>query len=292
MLKYIKNKFKYAKRSGIFISLFMMVSVILSTYNQPRWLRLVLWGYKYQTTKDFELVIADDGSDIPTREVIESMRQEITCPIKHVYQEDMGFRKCTILNKAVLESTSDYLIFSDGDLIPRMDFIAVHLQMRQPGRFLSGGTVRLPAELSGQIGEEEIGSGLCFERRWLEAHGLKRSFKNNKLNSKDLKAWLLNTFTPTGATWNGGNASAWKNDIMDVRGFDERLCYGGEDREFGERLERMGVKGRQIRYSAITLHLDHPRGYIHLPALEFNRNVRRDNRKEGIIRTEYGLNNH
>jgi len=277
------------KIPGIFLSLFVMVSVVLSTYNQPRWLRLVLWGYKYQTIRDFELIIADDGSDGRTREVIENMKQKLAFPLKHVYQEDRGFRKCTILNKAILESRSDYLIFSDGDIIPRRDFIEVHLRMRRPQRFLSGGTVRLPAALSHRIREQEIAHGHCFDRKWLEQNGLGLSFRNNKLNSPGLKGRLLNRFTPAGATWNGGNSSAWKKDIIDVRGFDERLRYGGEDREFGERMERLGIKGLQVRYSAVTLHLDHSRDYTHVPDLKFNKNVRKENRKNGITRTGYGL---
>ncbi len=272
-----------------FLSLFTMVSVVISTYNQPRWLEFVLCGYKYQTIKDFELIVADDGSGQRTRQVIETIRQQVDFRLKHVYQEDEGFRKCTILNKAILESSGDYLIFSDGDIIPRRDFVQVHLQMRRTGRFLSGGTVRLPDGISQMIGETEIESGVCFDRQWLEERGLKRSIKNNKLNSYGLKARLLNLFTPAGATWNGGNASAWKKDIIQVRGFDQRLRYGGEDREFGERLERMGVRGRQIRYSAVTLHLDHPRNYAGRPEWEFNRKVRRENQKKGIIQTKYGL---
>ena len=266
-----------------------MVSVILSTYNQPRWLELVLYGYIYQTVKDFELIIADDGSDQRTRTVIEKMREKVAFPLKHTYHEDKGFRKCVILNKAILESSGDYLVFSDGDIIPRWDFIQVHLHMSRTGSFLSGGTVRLPAGLSHMISDKEIAEGVCFDRKWLEAGGLKRSFKNNKLNASGCKAQLLNRFTPTGATWNGGNASAWKNDILQVRGFDQRLRYGGEDRECGERLERLGIRGRQIRYSAVTLHLDHPRDYVHHPAWEFNRKVRRENRRNKIIETEYGL---
>ena len=269
-----------------------MVSVVLSTFNQPLWLELVLLGYKYQTIRDFEIIVADDGSDQRTQAVIERYRQEVPFSLKHVYHPDMGFRKCAILNKSLLERTSEYVIFSDGDLIPRMDFVAVHLQMRRPGRFLSGGTVRLPLDLSRRIGKEEIGSGICFERTWLEENGLKRSFKNNKLTSKGLKAKLLNCLTPAGATWNGGNASAWKKDIFEVGGFDERLRYGGEDREFGERLERAGIRGRQVRYSAVTLHLDHPRDYVHIPEREYNRQVRRANKRNGTVRTQYGLNNY
>ena len=98
--------------------------------------------------------------------------------------------------------------------------------------------------------------------KWLKANGLKPSFKNNKLTSTGLKSWILNLFTPTNASWNGHNASGWKKDIMAINGFDERMQYGGQDRELGERLFNNGLKSKQIRYSAICVHLDHPRGAI------------------------------
>ncbi|HOO42780.1 MAG TPA: glycosyltransferase [Bacteroidales bacterium] len=267
-----------------------MVSVIISTFNQPVWLERVLWGYSCQTYRDFELIIADDGSNESTLKIVEAVKREGVLSIKHVYHENEGFRKCTILNKAVMSSVGDYLIFSDGDIIPRNDFVQVHVNLRRVGMFLSGGTVRLPADLSAKINAAEIRSGICFDRKWLENNGLGKSFKNNKLNASGLKGRFLNSFTPAGATWNGGNASAWKKDIMEVRGFDQRLRYGGEDREFGERLARLGVKGRQIRYSAVTLHLDHPRDYVHSKEQQYNKQIRRQNKKNGIIQTEYGLN--
>ena len=73
-------------------------SVIITTYNNPAWLEKVLWSYTCQTRKDFEILIADDGSNDETRELIEAMRSQVPFPIRHVWQEDDGFRKCRILN--------------------------------------------------------------------------------------------------------------------------------------------------------------------------------------------------
>ena len=100
----------------------MNLSVIISTYNSPQWLEKVLWGYSVQTHHRFELIIADDGSTAETRELVDRMRADTGLTIKHVWQEDDGFRKCRILNKAVLEADADYLVFTDGDCIPRNDF--------------------------------------------------------------------------------------------------------------------------------------------------------------------------
>ena len=265
------------------------LSVILSTYNQPEWLEKVLWGYEAQTDRRFEVVIADDGSDDRTRSLIERMQGEVTFPIRHVWHPDNGFRKCEILNRAIAEATTGYLLFSDGDCIPRCDFVAVHLARRAPGRFLSGGYHKLPMVTSKAITRDDILSGRCFRSPWLKSHGMPRSFKNNKLTAFGLKERLLNTFTPTRPTWNGHNASGWLLDILAANGFDERMAYGGEDRELGERLENAGIRGRQIRYSAICLHLDHSRGYVTPDALRFNRALRRETRTRRLTRTPFGI---
>ena len=114
----------------------MKLSVIITTYNSEDWLRKVLIGYSVQTETDFELVIADDGSTIKTKQVIESFSSKFKYPILHVWQEDNGFRKSEILNKAILKANADYLLFTDGDCIPRNDFVTTHLQHQQKGYFL------------------------------------------------------------------------------------------------------------------------------------------------------------
>ncbi len=268
-----------------------MVSIILSTYNQPESLLLSLWGYDVQTYRGFEVLVADDGSEVSTKELIDRMKTEVNFPLRHVYQKDKGFRKCAILNKAIRKSLGDYLIFSDGDIIPRSDFVETHVKLREQGKFLSGGTVRLPENFLEIIGKKEILKGLCFDRKWLEENGLKPSYKNVKLSVYGWRAAWMNVLTPAGATWNGGNASGWKKDLVATAGFDQRMHYGGEDRELGERLERMGVKGKQIRYSAVTLHLNHPRSYVSTYGLQFNKKLRKENKKNKITCTEYGLEN-
>ena len=54
----------------------MKLSVIITTYNSEEWLSKVLQGYCCQTENDFEVVIADDGSNDKTRLVIESFQNE------------------------------------------------------------------------------------------------------------------------------------------------------------------------------------------------------------------------
>ncbi|HIC30977.1 MAG TPA: glycosyltransferase, partial [Flavobacteriaceae bacterium] len=115
------------------------ISVIISTYNQPNWLKKVLVGYQQQIFKDCEIIIADDGSTEDTKVIIENFQKQSNLNIQHVWQEDNGFRKTTILNKAILKTNADYLLFTDGDCIPRKDFVQTHFNLKKETCFLSGG---------------------------------------------------------------------------------------------------------------------------------------------------------
>ena len=265
------------------------ISVIISTYNAVEWLTKVLWSYAVQTTIDFELIIADDGSDLETKSCIETFAKDFPVAIIHVWQEDNGFQKSRILNKAIKMCNADYILMSDGDCIAKKDFVQKHLDYRKIGYFLSGGYFKLPLNISQQIIKRDIESQNCFDINWLKKRGLKSSFKNNKLTSKGLKEKLLNYITPTNASWNGHNASGWKKDILTVNGFDERMQYGGQDRELGERLLNLGIKSKQIRYSALCLHLDHPRGYKTIESLERNAAIRKNTQKTKSVYTSYGI---
>ena len=190
----------------------MQPTVIISTYNQPRFLELVLTGFSCQSHHDFEVVIADDGSGPETEEVIQRAQEELELQVVHVWHPDRGFRKTEILNRALLAAGGDYLIFTDGDCIPRGDFVERHVREAGRHRFLSGGHLPLPKRLSSRL-------------------------------TRDLRlASMLGRHTPTGATWNGGNASTWKEALVRVNGFDLDMGYGGEDRAAGERLENIGYR--------------------------------------------------
>ncbi len=267
----------------------MKTSVIMSTYNSVQWLEKVLWGFSVQTTTDFEIIIADDGSKAETREKIESLQKLITVPIIHVWHEDNGFQKSKILNKAIIAATGDYLIFTDGDCIPRKDFVATHLKYCQKGYFLSGGYFKLPMTISESITKEDIFNQNCFDISWLKENGLKSSFKTIKFKASGILASVLNFITPTKPSWNGHNASGWKTDLVAINGFNQEMQYGGQDRELGERLFNNGVKSKQIRYSAICVHLDHPRGYVNQATWDKNFAIRATTRKNKVIKTPIGI---
>jgi glycosyltransferase involved in cell wall biosynthesis len=268
----------------------MRVSVIISTYNQPAWLEKVLWGYEIQTYSDFDIVIADDGSTDSTRQLIEKFKQQSHLRINHVWQEDVGHRKCKILNKAILATEAEYLIFTDGDCIPRRDFVENHISHAKPGDYLSGGIVRLPLETSKQITKEDIVSGRALNVKWLRSMGLPNRFlKNLKLSLHGKAASIMNTLTPRKPTWNGCNSSGWRKDMIDVNGFDERMTYGGQDVEFGYRLIHIGIKPIQLVYSLAAVHLDHSRSYKTREAIENSLRIRKETLDNRKIKTEYGI---
>ncbi|MHB0939404.1 MAG: glycosyltransferase [Armatimonadota bacterium] len=267
----------------------MRASIILTTYNQPDWLEKTLWGYAVQTVKDFEIVITDDGSGPPTFERIEYLRKETGLEIVHVWQEDKGFRKCTAQNRAITASRAEYLIFTDGDCIPRRDFVEAHLRFARPGRYLSGGYYKLPLEPSKAITPDEIRSNAIFNARWLLNAGVPFHPRMLKFHLSERTAALCCRFTTTPATFNGMSSSAWREDAVRINGFDERMQYGGSDREFGLRLENAGVQPIQIRYHALCLHLDHGRKYNTRESFDYNYRIRRETRKTGCTWTPYGI---
>ncbi len=267
----------------------LKISVIVSTYNSEAWLEKVLLGFNCQSFRYFEVIIADDGSAPPTRELLERMQEEVFYPIVHVWQEDDGFQKSRILNKAVVACNTEYIIMTDGDCIPRRDFVEVHYINKEEGYFISGGYYMLPMNISLLITPEDIEKQRCFDIHWLKEKGIPKTFKNNKLTARGLAARFLNAITPTNASWNGHNSSGWKKDILNVNGFDERMQYGGQDRELGERLFNFGIKSKQLRYSAVCVHLDHKRGYRTPESLEKNAGIRKKTKQEKRVWTHYGI---
>lgn len=267
----------------------MRLSVIITTYNSPIWLEKVLWGLHAQQYRDFEVIIADDGSSEETAALLKHMRAETGLDLLHVWQPDEGFQKCRILNKAILHADAPYLVFTDGDCIARPDFLAEHARNAERGYYLSGSYCKLPMETSLAITRDDILAGRCFDMDWLRAHGLKRNRKNLKLVAPPRRAALLNRLTTTRCNFKGANGSAWRDDTLAVNGFDERMAWGGLDREFGVRLRNHGVKARHVRYNAICVHLDHSRGYRDDAIVNANKQLRLERQRSKHVRTDHGI---
>jgi glycosyltransferase involved in cell wall biosynthesis len=266
------------------------VAVILSTYNQPEWLRKTLWGYARQDHDDFEVVLADDGSGQETAAVVEEARRRYPAlSLRHVWHPDTGYRKCVILNRAIVASEGEYLVFSDGDCIPRRDYVATHARLAERGRFLSGGAVRLPRDVSDAVTEEDVASGRVFDTDWLRARGFEPGRHSLRLLAGTAWPTVLDALSPTGATWNGNNASTWRDVVLRANGFEHEMGYGGQDREFGERLQNLGLAGRRVRHRAVLVHLDHGRPYRTEESIRSNQRLRAETRRSGVVRARCGI---
>lgn len=267
----------------------MRVGVVVTTYRRPDALELVLCGFAAQRRRPDEVLVADDGSDDETAAVIERVASATGLPVVHVWHEDRGFQKTEILNRAIRAAEADYLIFTDGDCVPRDDFVATHERLARPGRFLSGGYVRLTAETTERLTAEDVESGRAFDPSWLSANDTGLGRHRLRLLRGAILPRALDAITSTRASWNGMNSSTWREALHEVNGFDLDFVYGGLDRELGLRLENVGLRGAQVRYRAVTLHLHHDRPYKDPETIRRQRETRARVRREGTVRTPRGL---
>ena len=270
----------------------MDCEVIVSTYNKPRELNLVLLALSLQRGADFGICVADDGSAEPTAELVERWQARLGgTRLRRVWHPDNGFQKNRILNRAIDSSTADYLVFIDGDCVARPDFIATHLARRRPRAFLSGGMVRLPRAASDAMTEAEVADGRVFQADWLRTHGggLRLSTRMEAALLPAPLAQLLERITPVKRTWNGADSSGWRRDIVAVNGFDERLRYGAEDVEMGVRMVHDGVQAVSARYSLALLHLEHDRPYADKQVIAANHAHVDAVRRGGQRWTEHGI---
>ena len=238
------------------------ISLIIAVYNKPEVLRFVLAACARQSFPDFEILIADDGSDRSVRDVVDAARRSVSRPLTHLWHEDRGWRKNIILNRAVREARAGYLVFIDGDCIPARDFLRDHWNEREERRVLLGRRVETSERWSRALSDAAIAGG-AFERfTW---GTLLDSFAGRALRVEDgirmpsrlLRRVLLRSVRGM----LGSNFSVARSDLAAVNGFDE-LYDGpgcGEDSDLQFRLALAGVTGKSLRNLAIQYHVWHPR---------------------------------
>ncbi len=239
-------------------------SVIVSTYNRPQHLTRCLEGFRHQTVPDFEILVADDGSGPETAEVVAAAAQSLPVPLRHVWQEDRGFRKCRVLNEALRAARSDYLIYTDSDCVPDRRFVEMHLRYRRPGRMLVGRSVKWGERRSQAIDSGVIQRGgharIRLRDVWDNLHGRNRYIWLGIYLPGDW-GFRLAQRIKTNRNTRGGNMSAWKADLVRVNGWNEDFeSWGLEDVEIGLRLRRAGVEGVAVTNKALNFHLWHPEG--------------------------------
>jgi glycosyltransferase involved in cell wall biosynthesis len=268
----------------------MRVAVIVSTYNQPQHLRRALAGYLRQQHPPDELIVADDGSDDETRAVLREFGAQAPFVVRHLRHEHAGWRKNTIFNRALTTVTADYVIVSDGDCIPRPDFIATHVRNARPRTFLAGSDFRLPQNVTDAVTPDDILTGAIFRPARLRQLGLPWRRLAIKLWAGRRLGRLLDVLNFSPGRWGGSNASTWRSGLLAINGFDERfLVPGKEDVEMGERLRNLGYTCRHIRHQTTCLHLNHERGYWRMGEIGQNLAILAETRATRRTTTPLGL---
>lgn len=228
----------------------MKTALLISTYNWPKALNAVLKSVKMQSRIPDELLIADDGSGPETKSLIEKFKENLPIPLLHFWQEDKGFRKTAVLNKAIASTDADYIVQIDGDCIMHPDFIKDHLARVERNTFLFGSRVNIrPSAVQGVLEMETPEFPLWSTK-----------IKNK---TRNLRVPLFQKFYSSSSQFSkktrGCNLSFWRKDFISVNGYDETLeGWGREDSEFALRLLNKGVKGKRLRYGGIVYHIYHP----------------------------------
>ena len=233
------------------------LAVIVTTYEQPARLAVVLEGYLAQRDRAFELVVADDGSGDETAAVVARAAARARFPVRHVWQEDAGFRAAAARNRAVAATDAGYIVFTDGDCIPAPDFVAGHRRLARAGRFVVGNRILLGPDLT----ERALTQSLALHRwstgQWLAAWH--RGEVNRALPALRLPVGPLRT---VGAKrWKGAkscNLGVHRAELERVDGFDESYeGWGMEDSDLVVRLLRSGVRRLSGRFAVPVFHLWH-----------------------------------
>jgi glycosyltransferase involved in cell wall biosynthesis len=234
-----------------------LISVIVTTYNRADALEAVLAALARQTDRQFEVVMADDGSGPATSAVIDRWRSRIGAPLSHVWQVDRGFRAAEIRNRAILASHGDYCIFLDGDCLVRLDFIARHRRLAERGWFVTGNRVLLSPALT----ETVLRQGLHPDS-WTAGEWVRERLRGgvNRLAAVP-RVPLGPARKLTARQWRGArscNLAVWRSDLDRVDGFDARFSgWGREDSDLLIRLIHSGVRRKDGRFATGVIHLWH-----------------------------------
>ena len=234
-----------------------LISVIVTTYNREDALDAVLRSLARQTDRNFELIVADDGSRAETAKLVDGWKAKIGRRLDHVWHEDKGFRAAEIRNRAILAARGDYVIFVDGDCIARPDFVATHRRLAERGWFVTGNRILLSPELTAKVLRERLAPEIWSAGEWLAQRvrgGVNRLSALLHLPLGPLRRLRR-------GAWRGArsaNLAVWRSDLTLVDGFDaDYRGWGKEDSDIIVRLLHAGVKRKDGAFATGVVHLWH-----------------------------------
>jgi glycosyltransferase involved in cell wall biosynthesis len=228
----------------------VQISLIITTYNWPEALDLALTSVARQTRMPDEIIIADDGSGEETARLVASWSGQLPVPLRHIWQENQGFRAGRSRNRAIAAARCEYVLLVDGDMVMDPRFVEDHERAAAPGQFVQGVRVSTNSACATRMLEHRLTSVGLFTRGLRRPHLAVRSH----FLSRHLSRGYLTM--PRVKSCNQGH---WRADLIAVNGFNEMMKgWGPEDKECAARLMNANVRPLQLRFSALAIHLHHP----------------------------------
>ncbi len=263
-----------------------LVSVVITTYNRSDALLAVLNGLALQTDRNFEVIVADDGSR--PEQQLAVFRAEVArmLHVTHVWHPDVGFTASRIRNRGVTASSGEYIVFLDGDCVPEVDFIERHKRLAQCGFFVNGSRVLLSAKLSNRVltGAEKV----CARSAWFWLKQRVRGQASKLTGLLRLPDWSMRI--ERSFSWKGirsCNMGVWRSDFERVDGFDESFVgWGHEDADLVLRLHTIGVVRKNGFCATEVFHLWHDEAARHHESHNARRVMER--LKTKVTRSELG----
>jgi glycosyltransferase involved in cell wall biosynthesis len=275
----------------------MKISLIIAVYKDVEALKLIIDALRYQTYRDFEVIIVEDGENPLMIEYIESIKD---FSIKHTTQEDKGIRKTRSLNNGIIESSGDFLIFIDGDCVPYSTFVESYVKLAEDGCVLSGRRVNLGPKYSKKLRDGAL-SALTLEKTFLLRYpfiavdAIERHSEDGFRVSPD--GWIYNTFIKNrkaSTSILGCNYACFKKDIVAINGYDE--AYGetsvGDDTDLEWRFQAIGLKLKSAKYVANVFHLYHSRSMREKISSDWALKLMQENKKNNLFECKLGIKQH
>ncbi len=234
----------------------MKIEVIMSAYNNVCDLQLVLNGYRCQSEPNFSICIADDGSGPEVRHLVEEYSD---LNIRHVWQEDRGFRRACIINKAIATSQAEHIILTDGDCIPSPDFVADHKDMASPDKFTVGVRVYIKQDISQRLRNQTLDITALFNVSWMLWQSIKKKISKleQAIKYPTCLLPLVAKFKPRMNRF-GSNLAMSRQSLCEVNGLDEDYeGWGFEDVDLLWRLSVHGLTPTGSLGRCRQYHLDH-----------------------------------
>ena len=275
----------------------MKVSIIVAVYKDVEALELIFDSLVYQTYKNFEIIVAEDGESDIMKQFIESAKNRYNFDIIHTTQEDIGVRKSRSQNNGIKASTGEYLIFIDGDCILYSNFIQNHLALSGQKNIITGRRVNLGPNYSKQLRDKKIDS-LWLEKNFIKKYlSIKYDAKNERhseegfiIKPNGFIYILIKKYRKKEFPMLGCNMSFYKQAMIEINGFDEGLGNSAmaSDTDLSWRFKGFGYKIVSARFIANQFHLYHKRN----PS-DYDRSLDEKmlkNKKNKLYRSINGLN--